>query len=79
VSWDVFEIMRYARALNETERQAVEGYIAWKYFMRTSDEQNFTPSTLSNCVLWLDAGFHNDFSSNFTGTSNAITSWLDKS
>jgi hypothetical protein len=74
VGWDFFEIIRYSRALTTTERQAVEGYIAWKYRMRTIDEQNFIPTSFSNCELWLDSGLFIDTSINFSGTT-----WLDKS
>ncbi len=79
MGFDFFEIIRYSRALSTLEREAIEGYIAWKYQFRTRDERSFIPTSIPNCALWLDAGYGSEFSTNFTGTTSAITSWLDKS
>ncbi len=88
MGWDFFEIMRYSRALSTDERLSVEGYIAQKYLMRTKAEQTFIPTSLSNCVLWLDAGSYGTTITSYASNSNWSTNsptgmmllkWFDKS
>jgi hypothetical protein len=76
-SMDVFEILFYTRALSITERQQVEGYLAWKWNLQGSLSSIVPsiPTQISNCVLWLDA---ND-SSTFTLSGSNVSQWRDKS
>lgn len=86
MGWDFFEIMRFSRSLPEEERLGIEGYIAWKYRMRTKDEETFIPTSISNCVLWLDSGGNREALGGGANTSNwvinassRVTKWIDKS
>jgi len=63
------EVMIYSGTINTTQRKQIEGFLARKW--KLTLENLFIPTTVSNCVLWLDA----DDSTKFTGGS----SWLDKS
>jgi hypothetical protein len=63
------EVMIYSGTINTTQRKQIEGFLARKW--KLTLENLFIPTTVSNCVLWLDA----DDTARFTGGS----SWLDKS
>ena len=81
---NVCEILVYNRALDNYERQQVEGYLAWKWGVPGFPEmthpyytplaQGFHPSSIlgtTSCRLWLDA-------SKLTGANGSqVTSWLD--
>jgi hypothetical protein len=63
------EVMIYSGTIDTTQRKQIEGYLARKWNLTL--ENLFIPTSVSNCVLWLDA----DDSTKFTGGAN----WLDKS
>jgi hypothetical protein len=63
------EVMIYSGTIDTTQRKQIEGYLARKWNLTL--ENLFFPTSVSNCVLWLDA----DDSTKFTGGAN----WLDKS
>jgi hypothetical protein len=79
------EILYYNRACSSSERQQVEGYLAWKWGLRLSLPTThpfynfppatplFTPRLLDNCALWFDAAD----TSTITGSS-PVTAWVNK-
>jgi hypothetical protein len=71
------EMLVYNTALTSAQRQQVEGYLGWKWRLN-GQLNNFKPTTVSGCKLWLDA---NDINGNGTSTSNGatISTWYDKS
>jgi hypothetical protein len=66
------EILVYNSALTTTQRQTVEGYLAWKWGLQV--QTITTPLSISTCVLWLDAAD----ATTITGTTT-VTAWRDKS
>ena len=88
VPFNLAEIMEFAAELSTSQRQQVEGYLAWKwglvsslpsthpfYKIPTNTVNPFTPKLLSGLSLWLDAA---DGSSMILSGSN-VTQWNDKS
>lgn len=85
-NWQLGDMIVYNRAVSQTERQQIEGYLGWKwgttslmpsihpykYVMPMSVA--FNPRSLSNCLFWFDAA---DTSSIASNTSN-ITTWSNK-
>jgi hypothetical protein len=64
---NIYEILLYSKALTTSERQLVEGYLAYKWGIRSSIPAThpfktfssssalpFLPTNISACVLWLD-------------------------
>jgi hypothetical protein len=80
------EIIIYTSNLPYTSRQAVEGYLAWKWGLQTSLPYNhpfavyptFSPLTLPGLQLWLDGTDPSATGRDFADGS-ALTSWNDKS
>ena len=83
----ISEIIVYNTALTLSQRQQVEAYLAWKWGLRSSlpithpgytlpsFSAIFTPKSLPNMVLWLDAAD----SSTITLSGSSVTQWIDKS
>jgi hypothetical protein len=78
------EILVYNSILTSSQRQSVEGYLAWKWGIQASIS-SFSPTYISGCVLWLDA---QDLTTMFTNTSGttsvtaagqSVGLWKDKS
>jgi hypothetical protein len=66
------EILVFSSILTTAQRQAVEGYLAWKWGLETLATTSL-PTSISSCVLWLDGA-------DSTRTTNIATgTWLDKS
>jgi hypothetical protein len=81
------EFLCFSEYFGATQRQIVEGYIAWKWGIqnqlpvghpyknaRPTISTMFTPTSIAGLQLWLDAAD----SSTITGTSS-VTAWRDKS
>jgi hypothetical protein len=86
-SMTVFELIAFIPALTTAQRQAVEGYLAWKWGLNASlpatghsfskfpasTAAQFNPVTVTGCLLWLDGADSN-------ATANITTGvWYDKS
>jgi hypothetical protein len=83
----ICEVLLFNRFLQPTERQQVEGYLAWKWNLTTNlpaahpfeDKppyaQPFLPTNIAGCSMWLDAA---DTGSVVLSGSN-VTQWSDKS
>jgi len=81
------EIVVYNQAINDSDRQLLEGYLAWKWGeqmdLSTSHPYRlyrplvpaFTPLQIPNCILWLDAADRTTLT--FSNTSN-VTNWTNK-
>ena len=67
----------YNTALTTTQRQQVEGYLAWKWGLQASLPPFAGPLSLSGCALWLDGADSSSASMTLSGSS--ITAWKDKS
>jgi hypothetical protein len=83
----VAELIHYNKSLTNVQRQAVESYLAWKwglnanlstsnplYKFPTSSIQQFKPTDINTCSLWLDAA-----DPAATGGGSTVTTWVDKS
>lgn len=71
----VGEVIVYNDSLTVTQRQAVEGYLAWKWGIAPALGTTFSPLTsLSNCAVWFDGAD----ASTFTLSGSNITQWRDK-
>ena len=80
------EILVYNSALTTTQRQSVEGYLAWKWGIKSSlpathpfyslpaFSRPFGPTDIPGCTLWLDAA-----DSSTMNSTTTVTSWTDKS
>lgn len=83
----VSEIIVFNRALQNDERQQVEGYLAWKwglvqnlpvthpYYYAKAPQTAFQPTSFPSCALWLDAADGNTV----IRTGSNVTQWNDKS
>lgn len=69
----VGEILIYNRAIGFTERQQIEGYLAWKWGLAAGPITK--PLEIPGCSLWLDAAD----SSTMTLSGTSIIQWNDKS
>ena len=81
------EIIHYNTSLNNSERQQVESYLAWKWGLTSllpsthpgkllpSFSTVFTPKSLTGLQLWLDAADSTSLS--YSGSN--VTAWGDKS
>jgi hypothetical protein len=81
---DVSELIMFNRALQNDERQQVEGYLAWKwgmintlpvthpYYYAKAPQSAFQPTSFPMCSLWLDAADRNSI-------TRAVSQWTDKS
>ena len=69
------EYIVYNQALTTQQRQAVEGYLAWKWGLQT-DTSTFIPTSISGCQLWLDGADQSTNSMTLSGTS--VSLWKDK-
>jgi hypothetical protein len=85
----VMEIIFYNNTvLSTSQRQQVEGYLAWKWGLVVplatghpgkllpAFSTNFTPKLISGCSLWLDGA---DQSSMTFSSGSSVSSWNDKS
>jgi hypothetical protein len=84
----ISEIIVYNRVLTQTERQRVEGYLAWKWGIDSNltnhpfsnspppNKAPFDIKSSSGLELWLDAS---DSSTISFSSSNNISQWNDKS
>lgn len=84
----IYEVLFYSNALTTNERQAVEGYLAWKWNFASSliaghpyakippsSVVPFYPMDISNCKIWLDGADQ----TSMTFSSGNLNTWLDKS
>jgi hypothetical protein len=81
---DICEILYYSRDVSVIERQAIEGYLMWKWGIKRQNEIGFTPTSISNCAVWYDADVNfNDATSRATSftfsSGNLVNVWKDKS
>ena len=69
------EVIIYNDFLIPAQRQAVEGYLAWKWGIAPSLGTTFSPLTsLPSCAVWFDGADP----TTFTRSGNNITQWRDK-
>jgi hypothetical protein len=83
---NICELIVFSNALTTTQRQQVEGYLAWKWGLRSSLPPTTnhpyryapwvgTPTQIPGCTLWLDAADP----STLTLSGSNVTQWNDKS
>jgi hypothetical protein len=78
----IYETIFYNTSLSDTNRQQVEGYLAWKWGTvgslptahphKNVQPFGFSPTSITGCQLWLDA-------SDITSMTLNVTQWSDKS
>ena len=85
-SGTIYEVLFYDSALTDTQRQAVEGYLAWKYgfqsnlvaghpyLSRTVFAKTFSPTDISGCKCWFDAAD----ASKLVLSGSSVTTWSNK-
>jgi hypothetical protein len=85
----IFEVIVFNRVVTATERQQIEGYLAWKWglqgslpgsvnpFVRVKRALTpvFVPNQIPGCALWLDAAD----TTTLTLSGSNVTAWRDKS
>ena len=87
---NIYEILIYNTLLSTTQRQIIEGYLAWKWGLQanlsvshpfaagiysTNPVSTFNPTSVSGCALWMDASD----SSTVTLSGSNVSSITDKS
>lgn len=70
----IYEAIGYSAALTTAERQAVEGYLAWKWGLE--EASSFPPTTIPGCILWLDGA---DSTTVSFSSGSTVSQWNDKS
>ena len=70
--WDISEVIVYNKILTASEKNKVNAYLGKKWWISVPA---FSPSSLSNLELWLDASD----SSSITQASSKVSQWNDKS
>ena len=82
----ISEILHYSTELTASQRQSVEGYLAWRWGIKSSlpathpfyslpaFSRPFGPTDIPGCALWLDAA-----DSSTMNSTTTVTSWSDKS
>jgi len=87
---DLNEILIYNTTLTTTQRQQVEGYLAWKWGLQGSLPNNHpyynspplsytdNPTNVPGCKLWVDAADPNA-NGILPYNNTSITTWVDKS
>ncbi len=83
---NIAEIILFSATLTQSQRQQVEGYLAWKWGIQAQLpthpylgispflRQPFSPTNFSNCCCWLDASDR----SSFTLSGSTVISIFDK-
>lgn len=91
----IHEILCYSSTFTASQRQQVEGYLAWKWGLQGNLPSHpylslkpfskvFVPTSISGCQTWLDAGDPSTMFTDTAGTTKAtsgqtIKLWKDKS
>ena len=89
------EIIVYNTTLSTSQRQAIEGYLAWKWGIETVSTRNlvvghpfyynrpftrdFQPVDIPNCSMWLDGKDTSTMTPSNPSSGTSITAWRDKS
>jgi hypothetical protein len=83
----LYETITYTTTLTTSQRQLIEGYLAWKWGLLSSlpgthpykttplFTRPFQPTDILGCSLWLDAAD----ASSLTLSGSSVTQWNDKS
>jgi len=89
------EIIVYNTTLSTSQRQAIEGYLAWKWGIVSISSRNlvvghpfyynrvfsrgFQPVDIPNCIMWLDGKDTSTMTPSNPSSGTSITAWRDKS
>lgn len=83
---NICEILVFNSALSNSDRQTIEGYLAWKwglqqtlpsyhpYYFNNVISSTFIPTDIPSCNLWFDGSDTNTI----TGSGTSSFSWTDK-
>jgi len=76
----ICEVLVFNSVLSTTNRQYVEGYLAYKWGIQSSlpvthPYYQFKPTSITGCTLWLDATDN----TTITQASSVVSQWNDKS
>jgi hypothetical protein len=71
----IYEVLFFSSFINPSQRQQIEGYLAWKWGLQTQLQLAFLPPQISGCSLWLDAAD----STTIVQSTGSVSQWNDKS
>ena len=90
----IFEYIVFSRELTTSQRQAIEGYLAWKWGIQTVSTKNlitthpfyynrvfsrvFQPVDIPGCMIWLDGADSTTMTPTNPSNGTTITAWRDK-
>jgi hypothetical protein len=91
----IYEVLVFNTTLSNTDRQIIEGYLAYKWnlidslptthpYYNNKIRHSFVPPAMSYCSLWLDAAdrsttYKESTFATLAGQSDRVGGWLDKS
>ena len=91
---NMYEILLYNQVLSTSQRQAIEGYLAWKWGIQTVSTKNlitthpfyynrvfsrgFQPVDIPGCMIWLDGADTTTMTPTIPSSGTSITAWQDK-
>ena len=72
----IAEFIVFSSQITDAQRQAVEGYLAWKWNIgtQTTDLISFSPTSVGTCKYWFDAAD----TGTITSSSGTVSSWTNK-
>lgn len=73
ITGNICECILYTSDITTSQRQSIEGYLAWKW--RLEIAPTFLPTSIPGCILWFDAYD----SSSIIRSGTTVTQILDKS
>jgi hypothetical protein len=81
---NISEILVFNSALSNTDRQTIEGYLAWKWGLQSAlpashpynnqirpFSRNFVPTDIPDCIMWFDGADLTSMFTNVAGTTGA--------
>jgi hypothetical protein len=80
----VHEIITFDGYITTSQRQQIEGYLAWKWGLNggslpSLSVASFTPTQISGCAFWLDAADSNSMTLQSTATLSQYVTTADQS
>jgi hypothetical protein len=71
---NIAEFIVFSTQITDAERQAVEGYLTWKWGIGTNTLSTFVPTSVGTCAYWFDASD----TGTITTSGTTVTAWTNK-